>query len=112
MEEIKIPEIERQALFSFAESLKKKLGEKVKKIALFGSGARGRFGEGSDIDVFVVLQEKTRAVEDEIHDLLMVTLLKYGVYLSVVVFPFDEYIRLNNIPTIFMQNVAREGIPI
>lgn len=41
----------------YASKAKEALGDQIVSVALFGSVARGQAGPGSDIDLFVVLQE-------------------------------------------------------
>lgn len=44
----------------FAAELRKRLGDCVQKIILYGSRARGDFWEGSDFDFLVILDPKGR----------------------------------------------------
>ncbi|MCD6500549.1 nucleotidyltransferase domain-containing protein [bacterium] len=79
---------------------------------LFGSKARGDFNKKSDIDLLVVLKNVSKKNKDKIYDLANDILFKYGIDLSVKIFAQKEYNYLNNIPSVFMQLVKREGISL
>ena len=51
--------LEKNTIRSFVEELKRRLGNEVIDIVLFGSKIRGDFNEESDIDIFVLVREKT-----------------------------------------------------
>jgi len=71
----RISENKRRALESFVKVLKEKYGDKIYKIILFGSTARGEAGEESDIDVLVVADGVT---QKEVSKITFQVLLKYG----------------------------------
>lgn len=49
----------------FTETMKNHYGDRLSKIILYGSYARGDFNEESDIDLMVVLKDKeVRAVKE------------------------------------------------
>lgn len=81
----------------YAVKAKEVLGDRLVSIALFGSVARGQAGPGSDIDLFVVLQEapsgmlSRRHLLDPVRESLTLELeglWKHGVYTD-----FIEVIR-------------------
>jgi len=64
-----VPSHLANTLFDARNNLKKKV-EGVEMIILFGSVARGDFTPDSDIDLYIVLEEKAVEREDEIYDIL------------------------------------------
>jgi predicted nucleotidyltransferase len=54
---MKIPENVELAINEFVEACKRKFGEKLVSIVLFGSYARRNFRETSDIDLLVIVKE-------------------------------------------------------
>ena len=53
----------------FANNVRKKLGNHVKEVILFGSHARGDFTEGSDYDFLIVVDKKRKADENMLLDI-------------------------------------------
>lgn len=103
---------EKKALKEFKEKLLKKLGKEIVLIKLFGSKARGDSTIESDIDVLVVLKEAREKYKDVVYDIVTRLVLKYGLYLSVKVFSQKEYQHFSSIPTVFIKNIAQEGIAV
>lgn len=103
---------EKQALKEFKTKILEKLKGDVLELKLFGSKARGDFHKDSDIDVLVVLKNKTSRKEDFIFDLAVNNLLKYGIDLSIKIFSEKEYKYLNSIPTVFMQLFQKEAVSL
>ena len=93
-----------QILKEFRERLVEHYGDRLVKVVLFGSQARGDATSGSDIDVMVVLTGDVRP-----GDLVAALSLKYDVLLSTVFRPEDAYDRGE---TPLLINVRREGVPV
>lgn len=87
-------------------------GRQLKSVELFGSRARGDARPDSDIDVLVVVRKWNTKIDDTIYDCVAAIIEKYSVYLSVKVFSEKEYVRLNQIPTVFFQMVRRDAISV
>lgn len=69
----------------FAAELRKRLGDRIQKIILYGSRARGDFREGSDFDFLVVLDPKGRdfrELDDAALDAAVVILNRYDLLVS------------------------------
>jgi len=104
---MKIKEILRE----FKAEVKKLYGKRLKKIILYGSWARGKATENSDIDVLVVLEGKVIPGKeiDRMIDIITDINLKYGELLSVYPVSEEDYTTTNS-PLLI--NVRREGIPV
>jgi len=103
---------EYQALADFRKSLTRKFPGEVLSLKLFGSKARGDFHKESDIDVLIILKKKSKKVEDFILDLTLELLRKYGILISPIIFSKKEVSEYKKIPSIFLQIVEREAIPL
>jgi len=103
---------EYQALVEFKEKLSQKLAGEVLELKLFGSKVRGDSHKESDIDVLVVLKRKTKKNEDFILELTTDLLLKYGILISPITFSKKEFLIHKKLPSIFLQIVEREEIPL
>lgn len=99
-------------MISFANGVKKILGDDLKKIILYGSYARGDYSENSDIDIMVLTtltDSEIERVESKIYDLAFDFLMDYGVDISVVIKNENQFnYWLGALP--FYDNVQREGM--
>lgn len=98
----------------FATLLKQILGDKLTKVILYGSYARGDYDENSDVDIMVLTtlsDEEIEKIESKVFDLAFDFLMDYGIDISVIV-KNDEhfYYWLGALP--FYNNVEREGVVI
>ena len=102
----------QEIMLEFAHGVKKILGNKLTKIILYGSYARGDYNENSDIDIMVLTtltDEEIEKVETCIFDLAFDFQMDYGVDISVVV-KNEEHFNywLGALP--FYDNVKNEGL--
>ena len=103
----RIPENKRRALESFVRILKERYGDRIHKIILFGSTARGEAEEESDIDVLIIADGVT---QKEVSKIAFQILLKYGEVISSIVedkLQFEKYKDYS-----FHRNILREGVEI
>lgn len=101
--DIQLPEKKRKALEEIIIALKKE-GDKVKKIVLYGSVARGDFEEESDIDLLIIGSLSL----DEAVKLSYPLLLKYGE----IIFPHtseEHYDLLESNRSGFIYKIEKEG---
>jgi len=95
-----------------AQAAKFVLGDRLQKVILYGSYARGDYDHESDIDFFIladVPQEEASRWRNSIYDKIPYIDLDYDIIVSVKVTGskvFNEYI--DTLP--FYMNVVREGI--
>jgi predicted nucleotidyltransferase len=94
----------------FREEAEKLYGNRLKAIILYGSYARGKATEDSDIDLAIVLDGDVIPGEeiDRMIDIITEINLKYGVLISV--YPVSEK-NYNTINSPLLLNLRREGIP-
>ena len=103
-------EVEKKVVRSFVKELRDNLGNKIVRVVLFGSKARGDFGKESDIDIFVLVREKTFQIRDKVGDLTADYLFDYDIPLSPVLYDLYEYQRNKELGSFFFENVEKEGI--
>mgnify|MGYP004568170589 CR=1 FL=1 len=109
-----MPSIINNIINDFANKVKILLGDRVKKIILYGSYARGDYNKNSDIDVMILTDLNAKEIEeyrDKISDIAFDIELEKGVIISPVIKNIDKYnANINIIP--FYINVHKEGVVI
>jgi len=103
---------EKSALELLISELRNKLDDQLIRIQLFGSKIRGDFRENSDIDLLIVVRERTQAILDIIAEVSLDVDLEYDPKISLIIFSIDEYNQNEAWETPFIKNVEREGIPL
>ncbi|MEA1870520.1 MAG: nucleotidyltransferase domain-containing protein, partial [Euryarchaeota archaeon] len=72
-------------------------GEKIKKVILYGSYARGEATKDSDIDVLVVVDDSLDSeVRRSLSDIIFDILLEKGELISVVAVPESFFVSYNS----------------
>lgn len=105
-------ENKRNIIEEFTKEVKKVFDDKMTKIILYGSCARGDYDENSDIDIMILTHlsdNEIETVENKIFDIAFEFQMKYFVDISVVVKNEEQFkYWLGALP--FYDNVQREGI--
>lgn len=109
-----IPKNINKIIDKFVKGTNKILGNRVKKIILYGSYARGDYNENSDIDIMILTDltdDEIVRYRDEIwdyaYDLEYNT--NFTIHLSPTIRNIDKYnVRTNFVP--FYKNVNKEGV--
>jgi predicted nucleotidyltransferase len=86
-------------------------GERIKQVMVYGSYARGKATEESDIDVLIVVDDSLNSFEvrKSLSDILFDILLENGELISVIAIP-ESYFKNYNSP--FLLNVKEEGVTV
>ena len=99
---------------NFTNKVRELLGDRVKKIILYGSYARGDYKQSSDIDIMILTDlnfEEIEKYRDEISDIAFDIELESGIVISPVIKNIDRYNeRVNIVP--FFKNVQKEGVAL
>lgn len=109
-----IPENINKIIDEFVKGAKEILGDRVKKIILYGSYARGDYNEGSDIDIMILTDLTDNEIakyRDEIWDFAYDIECEYNftVQLAPTLKNVDKYnTRINFMP--FYKNVQKDGV--
>ena len=93
----------------FTETMKNHYGDRLSKIILYGSYARGDFNEESDIDFMVLLNdEEVRASKEvlNIGDKLYDLSISFLTMISAQVIPRFQFEKNNDL---FYRNVKKDG---
>jgi len=101
---------ERKLVSSFVKELEENLGDYILNIRLFGSKVRGDFHRGSDIDIFVLVEERTSDIEDMVSEIEVNHDIEYGLPLSTVLYGLFEYEKNKELGSFFFESVEKEGV--
>jgi len=100
---------ERLAVERFGEAVKSSLGEYVIRMSVFGSKVRGDYREASDIDVLVIVKERSLRIMDQIAEITSDLNMEYDHSISPVVFSEEEYDRNAKMASPFSLAIREEG---
>ena len=107
-----MPNNVNEEIQKFINEVKKILGDRLKKVILYGSYARGDYNKKSDVDIMILTDlsfEEIEEYRDKISDAAFEIELKTGIILSPVVKNIEKYnIRRKFVP--FYKNVEKEGV--
>lgn len=99
-----------QIAATYAAEIRKRLGEHVKQIILFGSQARGDATDLSDFDFVVVVDNRTRHLREVIVDVGAEVLSETSRLCAALVYGEDQWPRV--LATPLGWNIEREGIQL
>ena len=95
----------------FIEKMKNRYGERLSKVILYGSYARGEQNDESDIDFMIILNESKLKPEKVgiVGQLITEMKEQFNVLISIFPVTIDRYMSSDRL---FYKNVRREGIII
>lgn len=109
-----MPSNVKRTINDFIKKVKEILGDRVKKIILYGSYARGDFNKNSDVDIMILTDLNEKEIEeyrDKISNIVFEIQLEEEIYISPIIKNIDKYNeRIKIIP--FYMNVQKEGVEL
>lgn len=101
----------RQVVGELRRGYEEIYGDRLVRLVLFGSQARGDAEPDSDIDILVVLKGSVDGYEEiqRTSELVGNLCLEHGVVIAAVFVPEDEFLHKQG-P--LLRNVRREGVPV
>ena len=107
---MEIPEQKIQAIQYYVNKLIQAFGNRIYKIILFGSIARGDFHNKSDIDLLIILDRIESSDYRTLVEIGSEVFTKFNESIEPILYTFDEYVlKLANKSNIFIQNIEKEG---
>lgn len=100
-----------RVIIEFIEMIQKSIGEDVVQCRLFGSCARGDYGDYSDIDIALLTncdREESELYTDILIDIVTELAMKYFVVVNALCIPFKEYEEKKSWYDFFV-NIEEEG---
>ncbi len=109
-----MPDIISTILFGFANQIKDMLGNKLTKVIVYGSYARGDYCENSDVDIMILVnitENEIKRISSAIYDMAYDIELEKGIHISVIIKNEEQFeYWVDTLP--FYRNVSQEGIEI
>ncbi|NIA31846.1 MAG: hypothetical protein GWP06_18295 [Actinobacteria bacterium] len=102
----------RQIIQQFAGDTKQLLHENVLKEYLFGSYATNTQTLFSDIDILIIVEHLTSAIQRQISGLASDYSLEYDIYISPILQDINTWEKNKKYHTLFYQEVMQHGIPL
>ncbi|MDY6771367.1 MAG: nucleotidyltransferase domain-containing protein [Candidatus Nanohaloarchaea archaeon] len=95
-----------EAFDRFREQVMDRFGDRVEKLILFGSVARGDHGEDSDVDVLIVVDDKS--VKQDIVGIAFDIMLATDIYISPKVISTDQLARMERMNGSLLDSIQEE----
>jgi len=102
--------LEQKALSAFKERVLKEFQHQILSFKLFGSRARGKGNEFSDLDVLVVIRQPDWSMKRKILDLGWECYWEYDVDISPLVLSENEYNELKGLERNIIKDVEKFGV--
>jgi len=97
-------------LLELSKKVKEKFGDKVDRIILFGSHARGDYGNDSDVYLLLIVNDE--GIEYELRKFIYSFIPQLNRLISVKVISTKDYKRLKEMKLSFIRSVEKEGVVI
>ena len=100
----------QKALDEFLRRALEKHRDRIERIILFGSVARGEGKQGSDIDILVIWKGDKLEGWDALEGIATDILLEYKKLISLKIIYPEEYRGMLDIGASFIQTIEKEGV--
>jgi len=106
--------IEGQLIQDLANRFFEGMGKDLVSIILFGSAARGEESSGSDLDLILVVKDKSDLdkLEERVSELSLESANSFGGLISPIVVTESEYVEKERSKSAFWKTVQKEGIKL
>ncbi|MFQ6121195.1 MAG: nucleotidyltransferase domain-containing protein [Methanosarcinales archaeon] len=101
-----------KALEEFVNKALEKYGDKIEKMILFGSYARGDYNKDSDIDILVIWKDRKIEGWNALENIAVDLLLKFDVLISLKIVSPSEFEIMRRLEAPFLKNIQKEGVLI
>ncbi len=99
-----------ETLRELKESLESFLGDRLLRMVLFGSMARGDWNDESDVDVAIIIRGLTRELKHQVLDKVAEVELNHLMPISALILSEDEFNRLKKRERRIALDIERESV--
>ena len=104
--------VEKKVLEELKLKLTELLGDRLRKLVLYGSRARGDYDEESDIDIAIIVRGLTRELKNQMLDLVADIEMENLTPLSTLVLSEEDFELLKRRERRIALDIEREGISL
>ncbi len=108
MKNLSEKELSDKIIREFASELRKRLGDRIQQIILYGSRARGDFWEGSDFDFLILIKNKDPELRERVLDVEVDLLDRYEHLVTSQILTEEQWDRERYSP--WGRNIEKEGV--
>ena len=101
-----------QILIDLKKRLQEIAGDRLIRVVLYGSRARGDYSEGSDTDIAVIVRGLTREMKDTMLNRVADVEFDHLRSLSTLILSEEDFLFLKSRERRIALDIEREGIPI
>lgn len=105
-----LTEVEKSVVDRFVRLIRTELRDNLIDIEIFGSKVRGDYAEFSDIDILIIVKDRSLDVMDKVADITSDLNIEYNLSISPVIFSEHEYSVNENMSSPFVSSIEAEGI--
>ena len=102
------------AVSQFSRELKRMLGERLVRVVLYGSYARGTYHDNSDVDIMILVkmsEDEIRQIKNSIYDLAFEIEMDTDIDIAPIIKEKQQYeYWVDTLP--FYKNIKEEGVVI
>lgn len=97
-------------MHAFTSAVRGRLGDRLHRIVLFGSRARGDAQDNSDYDVLIIVDRRSPEVRQHILEIEADLMDQYGALIATILRTDDEWQCAQGLP--LARNIAVEGVTL
>lgn len=105
-----LTDVEKSVVDRFVKLIRAGLRDNLVDIEIFGSKVRGDYSEFSDIDILIIVKDRSLDVMDKVADITSDLNIEYNLSISPVIFSEHEYSMNESMSSPFVSSVEAEGI--
>ena len=103
---------EENAVREFVARLRDRFPQEVEAVKIYGSKARGTAHPESDVDLLIIVKDRTKAIDEAVIDLVCDMIDEFGVFLETVTLASTDYHSAIEQQAPFVLNVERDAISL
>lgn len=105
-----LTEVEKSVVDRFVRLIRTELSDNLIDIEIFGSKVRGNYSEFSDIDILIIVKDRSLDVMDKVADITSDLNIEYNLSISPVIFSEHEYSVNEHMSSPFVSSIEADGI--
>ena len=95
-----------------ARRVRRHFGDRLRRVVLFGSRARGDWGGGSDVDVLILVDGLTMKERDWVYDTGAEVYMETRIHVAPLALSTAEYDRLRRLERLIVDDIEQQGIDL